>query len=77
MEVQQKMKKTYIQPRTTAVWLGLVENVLDNVGGMDVHSNGRTSGSDTNWVKGEQDWGGSAGVTTPVTPNPNLWDDEW
>jgi len=76
MEMQKTMnKKTYIQPRTTAVWLGLVENVLDNVGGMDVHSNGRDLGSDTNWVKGEQDWGSGDGGTTPT--NPNLWEDEW
>ncbi len=69
------MKKTYTKPETRVVWLGLIENVLENVGGFDTHSQrAHPNAPGENWVKGERDWSDDVSLQAYST---NLWDDEW
>ena len=70
------MKKTYTKPETRVVWLGLIENVLENVGGLDSHScpGTTTDPNEGSWVKGERDWSDDVSLQASFT---NLWDDEW
>ena len=69
-------KKTYIQPEVKVVWLGLLENVLDNIGGHDIHSIGQGTPPTEGWAKGEVNWSNGS-EDTDMPTSPDLWADEW